>query len=805
MKTKVEIKGAKIHNLKNIDVSIPKNKLTVITGVSGSGKSSLAFDTLYEEGRKRYLMFSGSQVMVESENTVDDITGLSPTVAVEQRIIRQSNPRSTVATRTQIEALLSSLFANFGVQDKGFETDSPLTAAMFQKNSPQGMCPKCLGKGFYYKLDEAKMLPDKNIRIDALFSDICNTGHMWRIFEKYRRTFHKPTDKTFAELSDDDYDELMYGTGKHYSGLAKHVIDTYAWAHSSSSTVSWAKKIDCCTRQVCNRCEGTGLGHEAAHTRLGGKTITEVENMYLEDLLIFLQKLLVEKSPLQKELEKKLKCLCDVGLNYLSLNRTIPSLSGGEIQRIFLASYVIAEMDSIIFIFDEPTIGLHENEKQNLLKIIKKIVEEGNTVVCVEHDETFMKAADYIIDIGPDAGFEGGQKIFEGTLQDFLECKTSKTAPYLAENTFPLPAAYRKSGSLKLTIQNANIHNLQNVSVDIPLGIMVGIAGASGSGKSSLIANTLVPGLKELMQSKCITGDEKSKNDTSVSDDEIASDEDEDFEEEELSSETKILGYQNLKRCYVIDQRPIGRSRTSCPATYTGIMDRMRKLFSECPEAKAKNLGIGYFSLNSKGGCIMCHGDGVIRRHIGFGIFIDLKCEKCDGYGFVQETMSVHLDGKTIKDCLEMSVSEAYEFFKDKNEIIAGILKVLIRVGMGYIKLGQKTPTISGGESQRIKLAKELSKGKTAKGFLYILDEPTTGLSFTDCQKLLKLLNELVDMGNSIIITEHDVNMLSNCDWIIEMGPGGGKNGGKVIAEGTPKDLKQNLFSQIGPYLKAAE
>ena len=803
MKDCVEIIGARIHNLQNIDVTIPKNKLTVITGVSGSGKSSLAFDTLYEEGRKRYLMFSGTQLMVESENRVDDITGLSPTVAVEQRIIRQSNPRSTVATRTQIEALLSSLFANFGVMDEGYETDEPLNVYMFQKNSPKGMCPRCMGKGFYYRLDEEKMLPDKNIRIDSLFSDICNNGHMWRFFERYRRTFQKSTEKTFAELSVEDYEELMYGTGKHYEGLAKFVIDSYTWGHSSSQMSSWTRQIDCCYKENCKRCEGTGLGKEVAHTRVGGKTITELENMYLGDLLVFLQKLPVEKSPLQKELEKKIQCLCDVGLSYLSLSRPVPTLSGGEIQRLFLASYIIAEMDSIIFVFDEPTIGLHENEKNNLISIIKRLVENGNTVVCVEHDESFIKAADYIIDIGPGAGVNGGKLIFQGKLQDFLKCRESVTAPYLSENKFPVPAEYRKQKGQVLTIQNASLHNLKNVSVDIPLGIMVGIAGVSGSGKSSLISNTLVPCLKELMQSKCVAGDDfiEEKKSAADEDDDTQNDE---LLEEDFDTKTQIIGWEKIKRCYVIDQRPIGRSRTSCPATYTGIMDRMRKLFAESDEAKEKNLGIGHFSLNSKGGCPMCHGDGVIHRHIGFGNFINLKCDKCDGFGFVSETMSIHLDGKTIKDCLEMSVTEAYDFFRDKDPVIENILKVLIRVGMGYIKLGQKTPTISGGESQRIKLAKELAKGKGSKGILYILDEPSTGLSFFDSQKLLELLNELVDMGNTIIVTEHDTNMLSNCDWIIEMGPEGGKNGGYVIAEGTALDLKHNPASMIGKYLKTA-
>ena len=828
MKRNIEIKGARIHNLRHIDVTIPKNRLTVITGVSGSGKSSLAFDTLYEEGRKRYLMFSGTQLIVDSDITVDDITGLSPTVAVEQRIIRQSNPRSTVSTRTQIEALLSSLYANFGVMDEGYGTGEPLEAVMFQKNSPKGMCPRCMGKGYYYRLDEEKMIPDKNIRIDDLFSDICDNGTIWRVLERYRRTFHKPTDITFAELSEEDYEELMFGQGKHFKGLAQEVIDTYAWSRMLASDTSWTKKLDCCYREECKLCEGTGLGPEAAHTRIGGRTITEAGNMYLDDLLAFLNELPMEKSPLQKELERKLKCLCDVGLSYLSLNRTLPSLSGGEIQRLFLASYIISEIDSIIFVFDEPTIGLHENEKQNLLRIIRKLIDEGNTVVCVEHDETFIKAADHIIDIGPDAGVLGGRKIFEGSYQEFVSCKNSRTAPYLSGDPFPIPSKYRLPGSRMLSIRNADIHNLQNVSVDIPLGVMVGIAGVSGSGKSSLIAGTLVPGLKALMQSKCITGDEKTtdrKRTVAREEEDFAAEldytgeglSDEGFDlseegisdrkisEEMISAQTTIAGHKNIKKCYVIDQRPIGRSRTSCPATYTGIMDRMRKLFSESPEAKARNMGIGWFSLNSKGGCPDCHGDGVVRRYIGFGNFIDIKCSRCGGYGFVADTMSVHLDGKTIRDCLEMTVSEAYEFFKDKDDAITNILNVLIRVGMGYIKLGQKTPTISGGESQRIKLAKELSKGKAGKDALYILDEPSTGLSFYDCEKLQKLLNELVDMGNSVIVTEHDTNMLSNCDWIIEMGPGGGRSGGRVIAQGTPAELKENTDSVIGKFLKTGK
>lgn len=807
MKDYIEIKNARIHNLKGIDVKIPKNKLTVITGVSGSGKSSLAFDTLYEEGRKRYLMFSGTQFIVEKENTVDEITGLSPTVAVEQRIIRQSNPRSTVGTRTQTETLLASMFANFGVPDAGFEPEEPLHVAMFQKNSPRGMCPKCMGKGYCFIVDEERMIPDKNIKISSLFSDICDNGTMYRAMERYRRTTKKSTEKTFAELSEEDYEELMYGSGPHFQGLAIWIRNIYEWASTVSDT--WAKKIDCVDKVACRRCEGTGLGREVAHTKIGGKTITELEGMYLEDLYQFLQELPGEKTPLQKELEKKLMCLIDVGLHHLSLNRIIPSLSGGEIQRLFLASYILAEMDSIIFIFDEPTIGLHEKEKAHLISVIKRLITVGNTVVCVEHDESFMREADYIIDIGPGAGVQGGLKIYEGGFSEFMNCAESKTAPYLAKKSFPVKSVYRLIDVKKvLSIRNAKLHNLRNVTVEIPLGVMVGVAGVSGSGKSSLISDTLVPGLKQLMQKECITDEPE------VADEKEGMDEATGFSEETVDwtaigamaeatdSSTVITGVEHIKRCYVIDQKPIGRSRVSCPATYTGIMDRVRKLFANSPQAKEQGFTTGHFSVNSKGGCKYCKGDGVVHYHVGFGNFIDVTCEKCEGYGFIPETMSVKLDGKTIKDVLEMSIEEACPFFKDKDATVFHILETLKRVGMGYMKLGQKTPTISGGESQRIKLAKELAKGKLAKNCLYILDEPTTGLSFSDSEKLLELLNELVEKGNTVIITEHDTYMLSNCDWIVEMGPGGGKDGGYLIAEGSPEMLKLNDKSIIREYLK---
>ena len=800
MKKYIEIRNARIHNLKGIDVKIPKNRLTLITGVSGSGKSSLAFDTLYEEGKKRYLMFSGTQLMVEKESIVDEITGLSPTVAVEQRIIRQSNPRSTVGTRTQIEVLLASLFANFGITDEGYETDEPMALGMFQKNSPKGMCPKCSGKGVYFQIDMDKLIPDRSMRVDSLLSDICDNGTMHRWMVKYRRTFGKPTDISFDQMSEEDLDEMMFGTGPHYPGMAKMIMDSYQWGLNCKTDV-WTRKINCVAKHFCKRCEGTGLSKEVAHTRIGGKTITELSHMYLKELETFLRNLPGEKTPLHKELIKKVECLNVTGLHHLSLDRTMPSLSGGEIQRLFLATYILAEMDSIVFIFDEPTIGLHEIEKKNLIDIIRKLIQAGNTVVCVEHDEGFLKEADYVIDIGPGAGVQGGWKIYEGGYDEFLRCKGSKTVPYLTERKFPIKTEYRSMDPDEtIRIQNASLHNLKDVCVDIPLGVMTGIAGVSGSGKSSLITDTLVPLLKYEMNKACVTSEDEEAEPAGEEQDETY---DNGMEETELPNAlTSIERTEKIRKCFVIDQKPIGRSKTSCPATYTGIMDRVRKLFAGTPRAKELGFSAGNFTVNSKGGCRFCKGEGVIHYHVGWGNFIDVKCERCGGYGFVPETMSVLLNGKSIRDILEMSVDEAAAFFAGKDAQTEKICRTLQRVGMGYMTLGQKTPTISGGESQRIKLAKELAKGKAAKDYLYILDEPTTGLSMHDSERLLALLDELVDQGNTVVITEHDVNMLSNCDWIIEMGPGGGRDGGYVIAEGTPLNLKTNDRSIIGRYLK---
>lgn len=781
----ITIKNARIHNLKNIDVSIPKYKLTVITGVSGSGKSSLAFDTLYEEGKRRYLMFSGTQFMIDSVPSFDSMNGLSPTVAVEQGIIRQSNPRSTVGTRVKMSAMLSALYANYGVRDPMYDDGIPLDISMFQQNSPRGMCVKCLGKGVAKCLDEEGLFADKNMHIYEIACELGKRGSTRSMLEEFCNNHNMDlwSDK-LADLSDEQIEILKYGdNGKSkFHGFIPWIYMIINGALGTSGRLAHLlEKANLLEKKICSKCKGTGLGEQASHTSFGEKTITELQNMYINELLGFMILHSDGNNSLINEIVTKLSCMVDVGLHHLTLSRPIPTLSGGEIQRLFLASYIIAEMDSIIFVFDEPTIGLHELEKENLIKIIRRLVERGNTVVAVEHDENFMRIADYIIDMGPEAGVAGGIKIYEGGYNEFLECSHSKTAPYLTKEIgFHIKSQYRPIDLNKtLDISNANIHNLKNCAATIPLGVMVGVAGVSGSGKSSLISNTLVPKLKELLKNKCISDDELS---------DIVS--------------VNLTGSEHLRRCYIIDQRPIGRSRSSCPATYTGIFDRVRVLFAETKQSKEMGYSAGLFSVNSEGACVKCKGDGVIHYHVGFGNFIDIECEECEGTGYIPEAMEVTIDGKSIRDVLDMSVDEAMNFFSDKDKIICNILNILHRVGMGYIKLGQSTPTISGGESQRIKLAKELSKSKNAMGSLYILDEPTTGLSFSDSEKLLNLLDELVDSGNSIIITEHDPYILSNCDYIIEMGIGGGSDGGEVITYGTPIQLMMNSNSIIGRYLK---
>jgi excinuclease ABC A subunit len=512
--------------------------------------------------------------------------------------------------------------------------------------------------------------------------------------------------------------------------------------------------------------------------------------MCLYDLVNFLSLLLNDNNKkIIQAINIGINYLIMLGLGHLSLSRKIPTLSGGELQRLCISAFIMSDFDSLTFIFDEPSIGMHECEKEKLIKILQKIVDDGNTVIAVEHDEKIISTADYVVEIGPGAGIDGGKLIFQGSYNNFLDCNTSEIALYLKESDY-FVNEYKKHIDMEtvsnldfnLRIEGANINNLKNFSVTIPLYKLVGFAGVSGSGKSSLVAQTIVPKLKQIIKSRVIQNEDDVLYDYPMELDNVS-----------------ISGAEYINKCYVICQQPIGRSKTSNIATYTGVFDIIRKLYAETEIAQDYGYDMGYFSLNAQGGCSACDGQGYITYNVGFGD-VNMVCDQCLGTGVIKEVLNVKYHDKSINEALDMSVREACSFFQDIPKINQ-ILSLLDRVGMGYIKLGQKTTTISGGEAQRIKLAKELGRSDNRDN-IYILDEPTVGLSFSDTKHLLYLLREVCNAGNTIIITEHDTNILSCCDYLFELGPKGGKEGGYLIAEGTPESLKKNIRSVIGKYLK---
>lgn len=537
-------------------------------------------------------------------------------------------------------------------------------------------------------------------------------------------------------------------------------------------------------RCVCRKCKGYGLGEKALNTCIQGKHIGELAELTITELKAFIQSLPMKDGVIQG-IVKKAELMEEVGLSHLSLERTVPTLSGGEVQRLFLVSCLITNLQSLIFVFDEPTIGLHEIEKQRLIQVILKLVENHNTVIVVEHDKNFMEQADYIVDIGPGAGEYGGQLMFQGSYEKFLRCKDSVTSCYLNGSCRLQTSAKGRKVDLDyaLRLENVTIHNLQSVSAVIPLGVMVGIAGVSGSGKSSLISDALVPILKKHLRNRFV---------------DLSAEEEEDSQEDVVVGNVDVQGIEKIEKCSIVDQKPIGRKSTSTPISYLGGLERIRELLADTTYAKEHDYGKALFSKNSQGRCLCCQGLGEIPVDMGLGNPLFLSCEDCGGTGYVSEALEVSYQGKNIYEIMKMSFGEAEAFFKQDKKLSA-LMAVMVRVGMGYIKLGQKTTAISGGEAQRIKLAKELSH--STRGCLFILDEPTTGLSFRDTHHLMGLLNDIVDGGNSMIIIEHDTDVLKNCDYLIELGPGGGTAGGRIIAAGTVKEIKENPGSVIAEYL----
>ena len=799
----ISINGAHLNNLKGIDVSIPKNTLVAVTGVSGSGKSSLAFDIIFEEGRKKYLQSLGVFALIDEENKFDNISGIGPTIAVQQNIIRQSNPRSTVGSRTNILNMLAVLYAAEGkitcsscgvfVDDnlrcpKCGIAEERLPASFFSYNNANGMCMKCSGKGSYFEINMERLLPNEFISLEQVFDNVKVTPGLKRVLHRH---FGDHLKMPFSQIPDDVKAKIIYGDFVSNNAAKRSMCLTRIYeglVRKYGEDPTGIYKM-----HKCSECHGFRIGEEARRVLLNGKHIGEIGIMDITDLHDFLEKLLNQNvstslgSNLIRDILHKTNSLIKSRLGHLSLYRGMPTLSGGELQRLFLNAHLESKMDSLIYILDEPTAGLHESEKTELLKSITALKELGNTVIVVEHDRRTIERSEHIIDIGPKAGIEGGDIIYQGDVDGLMECDASITGQYLSGKvSLPTRKSTQHIGPEKilpwLTIRHAKTNNLKDVTLSLPLGVLVGIAGVSGSGKSSLISDTLVPMLQDHFHD--------NSNKINIEEMELTTPE---TIAEELDGTAHISGYAE------VSQAPIGRNINSTPVSYIGIWDKIRKLFSEQPNAIKQNLTSGHFSFNSKGACSACGGSGQEKIWLGGAFFLYNTCKECHGKRYNDDALSVRYKGKNIVDVLGMTVSEAITFFKENNAIISTLL-VLERIGMGYIKLGQPTPTLSAGEAQRIKLAKQI--GRRRKGnILYILDEPTTGLSIYDAAKLILLLDELVEKGNSIIVVEHDPVILSVCDWIAELGPGGGAEGGMIIAEGSPKELKKNPKSKTGRYL----
>jgi len=828
---KIKVVGARLHNLKDLNVEIPKKKMVLITGVSGSGKSSLAFDIIFDEGMNRYLQSIGFPPKFEDEKPFDLLEGLSPTVAVEQRTTRIFNPRSTVGTKTRLYNLLRMLYATEGKLicpickepvTENLECDicgmvvDRLEIKYFSFNEPSGMCLACKGRGYQMHLTEELIVQDYNRNLiqitkagSAVFAD------QIRFVEQLPKFYDFDIKTPYKDLPEGIKQVFLYGSGKilpfdwdsktftgildrKFEGIIPHIERALTESKSTYRHDKIHKNF--MLLKKCDECEGYRINEQARSVKIGDKHIGELGMMPIDQLISFLEELkknnitTVQGKSMSELIIKGLHSMRDVGLSYIHLNRTLPTLSGGELQRLSLMTHLDAGIDSLIYILDEPSMSLHELEKDSLIEFLKKLKDLGNTIIIVEHDKRFIEIADEIIDIGPGAGINGGKLVFQGKLDELKNVSNSYTGQFLS-GKLSLP---QKPNDLKkkvddstdfLTIKNAKTNNLKSIKVEIPLGMMVGIAGVSGSGKSSLVLDTLVP----LLQPFFKRGADKTKKKNNENGEEVNG-------EELLEYSGKVSGWEKLDEVIVVSQKPISRVKTSTPASYVGIWDKIRDKFSKLAESKKRKYTSGHFSYNSdKGRCPSCKGTGEQDLKISFLSSFNIVCKECHGLRYKPEILEVKYKNNSIADVLNMTVSEASKLFAVDNSI-SNILQILEDIGMGYITLGQPSPTLSGGEAQRVKLAKELGRARKTKS-LYVLDEPTVGLSFYDVVKLMELLDQLVREGNSVIIIEHDPEILSYTDYIIELGPEGGPNGGEVIAMGTPKEIKVNKNSKTGSYL----
>ena len=906
----IEIRGAKAHNLKGATLSIPRGRFVVVTGLSGSGKSSLAFDTIYAEGQRRYMdtlsTYAKHFMGILEKPEVESITGLSPIIAIEQKTTG-NNPRSTVGTITEIYDFMRLLFArastayspetgkamvrysdeqivslimenyqdrkcyllsplvkgrkghykelleqmrkrgytqiridgelcelnevtaldrykphfielvidrlkpsakdekrikssvlsalNFGkgslaildqesgeishyskhlvCPDTGISIAEPAPHS-FSFNSPQGYCPHCKGLGTVVNVDIATIIPDPSVSIAdggiiplGKIRETKKFDVIRSIARKYDFSLYDPIN----ELPDEVVSLIVYGSDELFR----------IGEGTSSEMVSFPGIVsDISEKITCPVCGGTRLNKDTTYFKIDGKTISEVAAMEISQLHEWLHSLdsvlgnrerLIARDIL-KELKDRTSFLLDVGLEYLSLDRATTSLSGGESQRIRLATQIGSKLVNVLYILDEPSIGLHQRDNRKLIASLKKLRDEGNSVMVVEHDAETMMAADWLIDVGPGAGDEGGEICFNGPISEIAGGE-SATLDYLnGRNFIEVPAERRTGNGLTLGIRGARGNNLKNVDVDFPLGMLIGVAGVSGSGKSSLINETLMPVLKNKFYNAKM---------------------------QPLPYDS-IEGISNIDKLIEIDQSPIGRTPRSNPATFTGVFNDIRNLFEATPDAKVRGFKAGRFSFNVPGGrCEDCKGAGIKVIEMNFLPSVNVVCNECRGRRYKNDTLAVKYKGKSINDVLEMPISEAYTFFENIPSI-AQKLKALVDVGLGYVRLGQSAVTLSGGESQRMKLAAELARKGTGNT-LYILDEPTTGLHFEDIKVLLGVLQQLVDQGNTVIIIEHNLDVLKSVDYLFDMGPEGGRKGGMIVAEGTPEQLASDPASVTGPFL----
>ena len=840
----IKIEGARVHNLKNVDVEIPRNSLTVITGLSGSGKSSLAFDTIFAEGQRRYVETFSAYIRnflggMERPD-VDKISGLSPVISIEQKTTNK-NPRSTVGTVTEVYDYLRLLYARAGT---AYSYESGEKMVKYTEEDVLRLLLENYNDKRIYLL--APVVQSRKGHYRELFESIRKKGYLYARVDgeivdvvkdmKVDRYKNHNIEVVIDKLAVNEKDEerlkkslevaMKMGDGqimvfdkdtallKHYSkklmcpttglcyrdpapnnfsfnspqGACPHckglgvvpAVDIenvdyqqmadYVHSLSPEEQRAWAQKWEESVDKlvICPECQGKRLNKEALYFRIDGKNIAEVSDMELRplyDWVTTVEKRMDKKQAMIaheiiKEISTRLKFLLDVGLHYLSLSRSSVSLSGGESQRIRLATQIGSKLVNVLYILDEPSIGLHQRDNIRLINSLKELRDEGNTVIVVEHDKDMMLNADYIVDMGPFAGRKGGEVVYQGTPKEMLKTDTLTSKFLNGKEKIEVPTTRRKGNGKSIHIAGATGNNLKNVSVDIPLGMLVCVTGVSGSGKSTLINETLLPYLSQHF-----------------------------YRSQKAPMPIKsITGVEYIDKVVNVDQSPIGRTPRSNPATYTDVFTDIRKLFVEMPEAKMRSYKPGRFSFNVAGGrCEVCGGNGYKTIQMNFLPDVLVPCEACHGKRYNHETLEVRFKGKSISDVLNMTINQAVEFFEYQPKILQKI-KILQEVGLGYIKLGQPSTTLSGGESQRVKLATELAKKDTGKT-LYILDEPTTGLHFEDIRTLMVVLNRLVDKGNSVIIIEHNLDVIKLADHIIDMGPEGGREGGTVVVAGTPESV----------------